>query len=381
MTTPQRFDDDVEFLRQYADLQCFENADGARMIVVPKWQGRIVTSTFGDGAGLGWINRRLIESQTEHPQANLYGGEDRVWIAPEGGQFSFFFPPDAPFSFEHWRCPRLIDTEPFSVTDSGKNWLSCSGQTAVQNHRGNWFEMRLERRVALLERREVGASLAIELDNAIKVVGHESRNVLINAGDTPWTRETGLPALWVLGMFEPSDRVTMIIPYVRGEVERLGPIVTADYFGHLDETRLQIDDNAGVIYFRGDGNYRSKLGLAHRRAMPRLGSWDAVRKVLTVVEFDLPAKVQDGYVNNLWTWQAEPWSGDVVNAYNDGPQEGTEQLGPFYELETLSPALALEPGKRFEHRHRTLHFQGTLEALSPLTKKLLGVELEAVAFQ
>jgi len=65
------------------------------------------------------------------------------------------------------------------------------------------------------------------------------------------------------------------------------------------------------------------------------------------------------YVNSMWELQDEPFSGDTVNAYNDGPPEpGAAPLGPFYELETSSPALALEPGKSGEHVSETYHFQG-----------------------
>ena len=40
---------------------------------------------------------------------------------------------------------------------------------------------------------------------------------------------------------------------------------------------------------------------------------------------------------------------------------GAPPLGPFYELETSSPALALAPGESAEHVHRTLHFLGAQE--------------------
>ena len=44
----------------------------------------------------------------------------------------------------------------------------------------------------------------------------------------------------------------------------------------------------------------------------------------------------------MWEMQREPFKGDVINSYNDGPPApGKPPLGPFYELETSSPALSL----------------------------------------
>ena len=62
------------------------------------------------------------------------------------------------------------------------------------------------------------------------------------------------------------------------------------------------------------------------------------------------------YVYSMWELQDEPFKGDVVISYNDGPPSpGAKPLGPFYELESSSPVLALKPGESAKHIHRTLH--------------------------
>jgi len=74
-----------------------------------------------------------------------------------------------------------------------------------------------------------------------------------------------------------------------------------------------------------------------------------------------------------------PFRGDVVNSYNDGPPApGAKPLGPFYELETSSPAAALAPGRSLTHVHRTFHFQGERAGLDALARALLGVSLDEV---
>jgi len=120
------------------------------------------------------------------------------------------------------------------------------------------------------------------------------------------------------------------------------------------------------------------IGLSPSRATGVLGSWDADRRVLTIVRYTRAAGAAD-YVNSMWEIQKEPYRGDVLNSYNDGPPApGAKPLGPFYELETSSPAAALGPGARLTHVHRTLHAQGERTALDALARKLLGVSLETI---
>ena len=78
----------------------------------------------------------------------------------------------------------------------------------------------------------------------------------------------------------------------------------------------------------------------------------------------------------MWEIQREPYSGDVVNSYNDGPPApGKPPLGPFYELETSSPALSLGPGEHYTHVHRTFHFVGPDADLDRLTQATLKVRI------
>jgi hypothetical protein len=75
--------------------------------------------------------------------------------------------------------------------------------------------------------------------------------------------------------------------------------------------------------------------------------------------------------------QQEPYRGDAVNAYNDGPPApGAKPLGPFYELESSSPAAALKPGESLRHIHQTFHLQGPEAALNSVAIRVLGVSLD-----
>jgi hypothetical protein len=134
----------------------------------------------------------------------------------------------------------------------------------------------------------------------------------------------------------------------------------------------------GVLFFSGDGEYRSKIGLSPQRAKSVVGSYDAENRILTIVNYSKPEGVSR-YVNSMWEIQDRPYGGDVVNSYNDGPLgPGEPGLGPFYELETSSPAAALAPGESITHIHSTYHFHGSEADLDAIAERVLGVSLEEV---
>jgi hypothetical protein len=208
------------------------------------------------------------------------------------------------------------------------------------------------------------------------MVAFESTNKVTNTGEKTWEKETGLLSIWILGMFNPSSGTTVVVPFKAGPEDKLGAIVNDAYFGKVPADRLVVKDD--VLFFSGDGQYRSKIGLSPLRAKPTLGSYDAVNHVLTIVQYNKPRGAID-YVNSMWELQDEPYKGDTVNSYNDGPPEpGAKPLGPFYELESSSPAAALEPGETISHIHSTFHLQGPEADLNTIARTMLGVTLDEI---
>jgi hypothetical protein len=372
------FDDDVAFLRQRLEVVVLGDDDGARIAVVPAWQGRVVTSTTGgtEAPSYGWINRELAASGKLLPHMNAFGGEDRFWLGPEGGQFSIFFKKGDAFDLEHWQTPALIDSEPWAVADRAPRQVFFKRDGQLVNYSGTRFDFRIERTVRLLDRDVAANALGASLPAGLKLVAFESENVVVNTGKSAWTKSGGLLSIWILGMFQPTPATTVVIPYRQGPDAELGPVVNDAYFGKVPADRLRTKD--GLIFFKGDGERRGKIGLSPKRATGLAASYDASRGVLTLVRYDQPKDAND-YVNSMWEIQKEPFAGDVVNSYNDGPPEpGKKPLGPFYELETSSPARALAPGARLTHAHRTFHVQGDSAELDALAKQLLGISLAAI---
>ncbi len=373
------FGDDLAFLKQHTDVFILSDTSGnSQVAVLPTLQGRAMTSSAEgtDGLSFGWINRELIASGKIAEHINVYGGEDRFWIGPEGGQFSVFFKKDVPFDLEHWFTPAPIDTEPFELVSKSKNRAILKKDMRLENFSRTIFDLRVDREIRVLERGEALEALGITTAKTVKIVAFKSNNKMTNTGTKAWEKENGLLSIWILGMFNPSPATTIVVPFNTGPDSELGPIVNDAYFGKVPANRLVVGD--GVLFFSGDGQYRSKIGLSPQRARPIAGSYDIANKVLTVVQYNKPADAVD-YVNSMWELQDEPYKGDVVNSYNDGPSEpGAKPLGPFYELETSSPAAALKPGQTISHIHSTYHLQGSQADLDPIAKATLGVTIAEI---
>jgi len=373
------FGDDLAFLKKHTDVVILSDTSGnSQVAVLPTLQGRAMTSTAEgmDGLSFGWINRELIASGKIAEHINVYGGEDRFWIGPEGGQFSVFFKKGVQFDLEHWFTPAPVDTEPFEIVSKSKNRAFLKKDMQLENYSGTIFNLRVDREIRVLERSEALEALGITPAKAVKIVAFESNNTMTNTGTKAWEKEAGLLSIWILGMFNPSPATTIVVPFNVGTENELGPTVNDAYFGKVPANRLVVKND--VLFFSGDGQYRSKIGLSPQRARPIVGSYDAVNKVLTIVQYNKPQTAVD-YVNSMWELQAEPYKGDVVNSYNDGPSEpGAKPLGPFYELETSSPAAALKPGGAISHIHRTYHLQGSEADLDTIAKATLGVTIAEI---
>src|SRR4030095_16003050 len=114
-----RFESDVAFLRQHTQVVVLTDASGARVVAAPPYRGGVRTSTTGgaDAPSFGWIGRAAIESGKKQPHMNVFGGEDRFWLGPAGGQYALYFKPGDPFDLDHWQVPEPIDWENWTVAN------------------------------------------------------------------------------------------------------------------------------------------------------------------------------------------------------------------------------------------------------------------------
>jgi hypothetical protein len=380
------FSKDLTFLKKHTDIIVLQEGKSA-LAIAPQYQGRVMTSAtnFSEGAGFGWINKKVIEAGflTEEErkgrledQIYIFGGEERFWLGPEGGQFSIFFKPEDDFEFSNWKTPDVIDTDAFTLVSQTGNVAEFEHSCELMNKSGTVFKMGIGRSITILNKKSVEKIIKKEFSKKVEFVGYQTNNQITNIGENPWVPETGLPSIWMLGMYNPSSETTMIIPFKNGNETVLGVKVNDTYFGKVPKEYLEVKED--ILFFKGDGTKRSKIGVNPKRTKGIAGSYDAAGKVLTLVTYNKQEAI-NGYVNSAWEFQEEPYEGDVLNAYNDGsPEPGVPPMGPFYELETSSPAAALKPNETMVHIQTTIHLQGEENELNEIAIETLGVSLKEI---
>ena len=369
--------DDVKFLEAHGQVIQLESAEHGVVAVSAKYQGRVMTSAVTrDAPSLGYLNRQFISEGKTGTEFDNYGGEDRFWLGPEGSQYSVFFAKGQSFELKDWQTPVAVQEGEWTIGDKNTSQVVFSRTLKLTNRAGATFEMDVKRTVRVMTNQEVLARLTgITTLGPTQWVGFETTNQITNKGKKAWTKRDGLVSVWILSQFNPSPDTNVVIPF---EVRAEGEIVNDHYFGVVPSERLHVYADQGFLTFQCDGQRRSKIGLGPARAKGWLGSYNEAAGLLTLVNYDRVAGAKD-YVNSLWAEQKDPYAGDVINSYNEGPSEaGKPAPSGFYEMETSSPGAALEPGRSLTHTQRTLHFVGKRADLEPLAKAALGVSLDRV---
>lgn len=362
------FRDDLAFLREYGDVQLLRAPGGGVVAVSARYQGRVMTSAVSeDGLSAGYVNRDFIEAGETATQFDNFGGEDRFWLGPEGGQYGLYFTPGADFNMDTWQVPQEMQVGTWDVTASSETSVTFERSMSITNYSGTAYTIDVERTIRLLNAGDVALHFGVVLPPDADWVAFESANRVTNAGERDWTPDSGQPSIWILCMYPPFGTSWVAVPFD-------GPAsddVITSYFGDVPSDRLEVRD--GYALFKADGQYRSKIGVGPERAREVLGSFSPRAGLLTLVQFDLPED-ETRYVNSRWEIHQEPYGGDVVNAYNDGPPGA----GGFYEMESSSPALELAPGESYTHRQRTLHAAANRETLDGWARQVLGVTATAL---
>ena len=369
----ENFNTDINFLKSYTQTIVLASENGkCQIAVTPNFQAKVMTSTSNglNGKSYGWINYDLIASGKLNDKINAYGGEDRFWLGPEGGQYSIFFKNGDNFNESNWSTPSVIDSEPFDLIKIEDRNAIFSKSMKIKNYQNFEFEIDVQRHIKIFTKKEIENNLSIELHDSVHFVGFRSYNCIRNSGKESWSKSKGLLSIWILGMFNPSSNTSIIIPYT-DSLE-----LNTSYFGKIKSDRLMYNDSS--IFFKGDGAYRCKIGIPSQNATPYIGSYDSDNHVLTIVKYSIDKIKDSTYVNSLWEHQKFPYKGDVINAYNDGPMNDGSQLGPFFELESSSATRELNPGENLKHTHETYHFEGSLKALNTISIKLLGTSLDQI---
>ena len=83
-------------------------------------------------------------------------------------------------------------------------------------------------------------------------------------------------------------------------------------------------------------------------------------------------------MNSQWGEQEDPLAGDVINSYNDGPNDAGSVMGPFYEIESSSPAALLTPGDSMTHTQRVYHIKGEVSELEIIINQIFNTSISQI---
>src|SRR5580700_4603912 len=114
--TKGSFGYDRNFIKKFDSAAVTLYSGESQLIVSPKYQAKVFTSTAAgeSGPSFGWINYTAFDLPPA-PHINPYGGENRIWLAPEGGKFSLYFKKGDTMDYAHWQTPAPFDSEPWTL--------------------------------------------------------------------------------------------------------------------------------------------------------------------------------------------------------------------------------------------------------------------------
>lgn len=330
----------------------------ARTFVAPQLEGRVMTTTIGSIASAAWVDHRALAARGGASRFHNYGGQDRLWIGPEGGDLGWFFDPGAPCEGSHWRVPPELNVGPMEVVGASAWDVHMRRSLSLTNRRGDKFSGRLERTVRVLSRNFAHRLLKAPIPDEVTIAAIVSTNRLV------CDSRSGAPLvhLWSLSQLPVSERAVVMAPLGPADPAAGRPDVEDGYFGKIPQERLWREGS--VVCMRADGRRTSKFGISAHASTGFAGSFSPEQELLTIAAF--PVERTEPYANNLWTaTAAAPFGGDVFQSYNSDD-------GSFFELESASPARFLEPAQELSHWHATLFAVGPMRMLSELSRSVLG---------
>ena len=174
-----------------------------------------------EGMSFGFVNRDFIAAGIPNQHFNNYGGEERMWISPEGGQFSLWFKPGVKEQrLDDWYTPPELNEGPWEVVSQlYKPDVCMSARMKLENNSGTQFEVEITRGVRLLtaaDCQEIRPDGGHDSHHGIKMVAYETINKIINLGPA-MSREKGLISIWILGMFNAGPETVVLAPYKPGD--------------------------------------------------------------------------------------------------------------------------------------------------------------------
>jgi hypothetical protein len=374
------FSEVVELLSDmgYEHFELESDSGHGRVLCAPSLVGRVMTTTFdsADGQSLGRIGIEGICKGPVDPVFNDFGGEERFWLGPEGGQFGLHFS-STNQTLATYRVQAGMSSKPYFVVRAGHGFITMRSRFDLTNCLGTQFEVDILRSIKILD----SCPYILDHPGHVDFVGFQTETTITNVGKKPMSWDTGVLSAWTIGQHPSGPRCVVVLPLVIGTELALGKPIREDYIevlnpgGSLGPGKLSI--NVGYALLKTESNCSIKIGIGKKRAKNRFGSIDLDRCQMTINDFDLFPEID--YVAPYWRPLSydELRDGEAISIYVDGSGEA-EPTGHFYELESLSPALTLVPTQSHTHRNRIYHIRSDRPVLGSICAEFLGASLDRI---
>jgi len=350
--------------------------DGQKVVVVvPSLAGRVLCT--GSAGLVGPTDSYILEDQIRKGPIqtgpgviwNNVGGEERIWLGPEGGPHALFFSPGAAQRIENYWIPSALDLAPFQVTDVHRNgqYVTISAPASLNNYAGTHFDLEITRRIEILDDCPFSAGAYPEF----AFTGFESRTWVRNTGTQAWTRDSGALSIWTIGQFPGRRQTVVLLPFQPGAEAELGPPISMDdylrmFYPEHPPRREEIGRlGEHCFQFRANGDVMAKAELPTRRCLGRIASLDPDRLEMRIVQASVYPTL-DYACSFVLPTTADPYSGGAMSSFS-AARNLDEQS--YYELESLSPALFLGPGETFCHVSRTYHLRGDEQTIMEICRR------------
>lgn len=169
---------DLNYLSEKDSLIVLKSDNGkAQVIVSAKYQAKVFTSTATgeEGKSHGFVNYKFFDAGIVDEHMNGFGGENRFWLGPEGGQYSIFFEPGKEQIYDHWHTPNAIDIEEWDVNSATDAEATFTKEMELKNYQGSSLKIAVERTIALLPDSEIARTLGIDLHEGVSAVAYSTK--------------------------------------------------------------------------------------------------------------------------------------------------------------------------------------------------------------
>src|SRR5580658_3658894 len=160
-----QFGYDMKWVGRYDSNMVVLESGRSKLIISPKFQAKVFSSSAaGDSSSsFGWVHYDAFQHPLD-PHMNAYGGEDRLWLGPEGGRFSLFFPPGAKMEFANWKTPAPFDSEPWDVVGHTDQSVDLRKDMQLVNYAGTHLSLSIDRQITILSRGVIDSMVGLPTD-------------------------------------------------------------------------------------------------------------------------------------------------------------------------------------------------------------------------